>query len=680
MNVFKGNISNGPSLMLSRWITALAIAAIAVIALVATNPNGFSQESEVDDSRPPESGEDPMAAILEKLPVEKEANLDKQTPDALAPQDESDRLKTDNAADPVRALQSDAVIRQQSQVVHWGRQKGKYVTWSQHSNRLVPIYTFGITLDSWRDRGSPYADPDRIADIYGSVPKRTYNPVATYHDQTDVYRLQQRAKEMGCTAIIMMIFDGMDWPTTRAAAVFANPDKSRQTHRTAYRSGRGSGLSIMDYRGCPTDFGLVVTSAFCGRATYDVNGQVVEPIPDPTNGGYDVVRGGERPWLENSDQEYLMGNDREVHHQVTDSASSATSIFSGIKTYNGSINFGPDGRKVVPIARDLQREGWKVGIVTSVPVSHATAAAAYANNVTRKDYQDIARDMIGLPSASHRNDPLPGVDVLIGGGWGKGSKRDKAQGDNALPGNQFIHHSDVESVTSSSSSNASSSSNTPNYVLATRTKGVAGRDSILNAAETAIQSNTRLLGLYGIESGHLPFRTADGKYDPTFDIKGGEKYSDADIFENPTLADMTEAALMVLEKSTRGFYLMVEAGDVDWANHANNLDNSIGAVISGDQAFDVVTRWVQRNKAWDRTAVIVTADHGHFLVVDDDVALAHAGERTAKNAAQNSAAKDNTARDKAARNKAARDKADNGKADNETASKKISAKNTAKDH
>ena len=35
---------------------------------------------------------------------------------------------------------------------------------------------------------------------------------------------------------------------------------------------------------------------------------------------------------------------------------------------------------------------------------------------------------------------------------------------------------------------------------------------------------------------------------------------------------------------------MIEAGDVDWANHANNIDNSIGAVISGDDAFRATTQ------------------------------------------------------------------------------------------
>jgi alkaline phosphatase len=100
-----------------------------------------------------------------------------------------------------------------------------------------------------------------------------------------------------------------------------------------------------------------------------------------------------------------------------------------------------------------------------------------------------------------------------------------------------------------------------------------------------------------------------------------EFYSDADIMENPTLADMTQAALDVLASNETGFWLMVEAGDVDWANHDDNLDSSVGAVLSGDKAFSAITDWVEKNDCWHETAIIVTADHGHYLVIDDPSAL-----------------------------------------------------------
>ena len=77
----------------------------------------------------------------------------------------------------------------------------------------------------------------------------------------------------------------------------------------------------------------------------------------------------------------------------------------------------------------------------------------------------------------------------------------------------------------------------------------------------------------------------------------------------------------MLAKRSDSFWLMVEAGDVDWANHDNNIDNSIGAVISGDLAFTAMTDWIEAHQCWDRTALIVTADHGHYLVLEKPEAL-----------------------------------------------------------
>ncbi len=81
---------------------------------------------------------------------------------------------------------------------------------------------------------------------------------------------------------------------------------------------------------------------------------------------------------------------------------------------------------------------------------------------------------------------------------------------------------------------------------------------------------------------------------------------------------MTRAALTVLSaKGAPGFWLMVEAGDVDWASHACNLDDMIGATLSGDDAVRAITDWVEKNGGWDDTLLIVTSDHGHHLVLED---------------------------------------------------------------
>ena len=89
---------------------------------------------------------------------------------------------------------------------------------------------------------------------------------------------------------------------------------------------------------------------------------------------------------------------------------------------------------------------------------------------------------------------------------------------------------------------------------------------------------------------------------------------------------MSTAAIKVLDQRSDRWWLMIEAGDVDWANHANNIDNSIGAVLSGDEAFQRVTEWVEANSSWDETCIILTADHGHYLVLDQPQKLADAAK------------------------------------------------------
>ncbi|TWT72225.1 Alkaline phosphatase 3 precursor [Crateriforma conspicua] len=516
---------------------------------------------------------------------------------------------SESSGDAVNDMQSNAIREQSAAWGHWGVDASKYSSWTNHSNRLIPVYTFGITLDSLRQEGSVYSDRERLEKLYGTVTPGTHQPSADYFDQTDVYRLQQQAIAAGKKNIVLFVFDGMDWQTTRAAALY-------KAGKVRYERGRGTGLSFQDYRGVETDYGLVVTSPRQSGATFDVDAQTVTGQKDIT-GGYDPQRGGHTPAMEQSRRSYLVGLERDREHTVTDSAASATSLCSGIKTYNGAIGVDAFGQAVESIAHQLQREkGFAIGMVTSVPVSHATPASAYANNVTRKDYQDISRDLLGLPSSFHRDAPNQGVDVLIGGGYGQGKGADKVQGSNFMPGNTYLHESDLR---------RSDVANGGRYVVAKRTKDRDGADVLNEAADQAVKGNHRLVGFFGGRGGHLPFQTADGDYKPTFDIRGTEKYSQADIQENPTLAEMATAALKVLQQDPDGFWLMIEAGDVDWANHANNLDNSIGAVLSGEAAFDAVVDWVEKNDAWQETAILLTADHGHYLVIEAPETIAAAG-------------------------------------------------------
>ena len=341
--------------------------------------------------------------------------------------------------DYLAQLQLKAAMAGKADWGHWGPIESVYAAWSSHSNRLVPIYTFGIDLKDIRGKNSPYRDAARLKELYGAVPTGTLNPDAAYFDQTDVYRLQKMAVAAGKKYVILMVFDGMDWQTTQAAAIY-------RAGRVGYTEGRGTGLKFQDYRGVETDYGYFVPSPNNAGTKCNVDTQTLNNPGGDLRGGYDWHRAGDKPWSLPSDPLYIVGTSPQNKQAYPDSAATATALCSGTKTYNDAINFDPLGRQVVPLARDLQKQGFAIGVVTSVPISHATPACAYANNVHRDDYQDLSRDLLGLPSITHPDNPLPGVDVLLGTGWGVEQLTDAPQGQNYVPGNRYLPRKDLSTI------------------------------------------------------------------------------------------------------------------------------------------------------------------------------------------------------------------------------------------
>lgn len=524
-----------------------------------------------------------------------------------------------SADDRIRQLQTDAIEKKSADFGHWGIDPANYIQWGTHSNRLIPVYTFGtlgqgagVDLTSYTGANSPYRSEAQLQRIYGRLPSATLNAEADYLDQTNIYDLQRAAAKAGKKHIFLVVFDGMDWHTTWAAALV-------KSGKVAYTAGRGTGLHFQDYTASgTTQFGSMCTSPHNEGTDVDVNKQTVLKPNGKMFGGFNAQAGGATAWDPNVDLSYLISKSEksELKHAYTDSSSSAVSMTAGIKTYNNAVNVDAEGRPVATIAHQLQSEGWSVGAVSSVPISHATPASAYAVNVDRDDYQDLTRDMIGLKSISHPDTPLPGMDVVIGGGYGHVVKQSKGQGDNFVPGNLYLTEADLL---------AADVRRGGRYVTAVREAGVKGAESLAQAARQARAEKQRLLGFYGVGTynGHLPFQTADGDFQPAPGRSGkSETYTEADRVENPTLAEMTTAAIEVLSANPKGFWLMVEPGDVDWANHDDNVDNSVGAVLSGDAAVKTITDWVDQHSNWNESLLIVTADHGHLLVIRNPATLA----------------------------------------------------------
>lgn len=517
------------------------------------------------------------------------------------------------AADIPKQIQARAIEDDKASFGFWGTDPDKYTGWTSHSNRLIPVYAFGskgsgdgVDLDSYTGPKSIYRSEAKVEALYGYIPEKTVNAEAVWMDQTNVADMQRAAAAAGKKYIFLVVFDGMDWQTTRAAAVWNQKN-------VTYTEGRGHGTHFQDYDASGTSqFGFFVTSAHNEGTDVDVNAQTVKNPGGTIRGGYDAASAGNTPWDIPNDPGYLIakpaaGNPK---HNYTDSSSSATSMTAAIKTFNGGVNVDLNGTPVATVAHELQSKGWRVGVVSSVPISHATPAASYAHNVSRDDYQDLTRDMLGLPSIQHPQTPLPGLDVVIGGGYGNtgdAKKGNARQGTNFVEGNLSLTDADLQTIRVDHGGQ---------YVTAVRTAGHNGGQVLEDAATAAVKGNHRLLGFFGNGqyNGHLPFATADRRYEPAPGVgKKGETYSPADVEENPTLADMTTAAITVLGRDKTPFWIMVESGDVDWANHDDNIDTSIGAVNSGDDAVKVITHWVESNSNWNESLLIVTADHGHML-------------------------------------------------------------------
>ena len=103
-------------------------------------------------------------------------------------------------ADYLRDLQTDAIKLNRADFGHWGPDPDNYKLWSSHSNRLIPVYTFGtmngpeqVDLRSYEWVKSPYRSEVELQRIYGRVPAETLNPQAEYFDQTNLFQIQQGA-------------------------------------------------------------------------------------------------------------------------------------------------------------------------------------------------------------------------------------------------------------------------------------------------------------------------------------------------------------------------------------------------------------------------------------------------------------------------------------------------------
>lgn len=229
-----------------------------------------------------------------------------------------------------------------------------------------------------------------------------------------------------------------------------------------------------------------------------------------------------------------------------DSASTATSISTGHKTYSGSINVDETGTvEYETIAEKLKNQlGYKVGILSTVNLNHATPAAFYAHQVSRSSYYDISNELIES-----------GFDYFAGGGLLQTTGKEGDQEDS--------------------------------YALAEAAGYKVVRTQAEAEALTAEDGKAIVIAETLADSDAMSYDNdrAEGEW---------------------ALADYVEKGIEVLDNET-GFFMMVEGGKIDWACHANDAGSTIADTIALDKAVAEAVEFY--NEHPEETLILVTGDH-----------------------------------------------------------------------
>jgi len=272
--------------------------------------------------------------------------------------------------------------------------------------------------------------------------------------------------------------------------------------------------------------------------------------------------------------------------QTPDSAGTMTAMMTGVKTKKGVLSIsetvnradcaGTTGHEVVTALELAEDIGKSTGIVSTARLTHATPAATYAHTADRNwennsklpdgsTCKDIAAQLIDFSYGD-------GIDVAMGGG-----RRE------FMPNNA----PEVE---------GKSGKRTDGRDLRDEWKAKYPTGSYVEtlADFNAVPANaTKLFGLFNYS--HMQYEA-----DRANDVAG-----------EPSLTQMTQKAVSILSKNTKGFFLMVESGRIDHAHHAGNAYGALSDTIEMAKAVAKADEMTSDND----TLIIVTADHSHVFTI-----------------------------------------------------------------
>ena len=273
--------------------------------------------------------------------------------------------------------------------------------------------------------------------------------------------------------------------------------------------------------------------------------------------------------------------------QTPDSAGTMTAIASGVKTHMGAIGVSAGirndcadslGKPVLSWLQLADAAGLATGIVTTARLTHATPGTTYAHSPDREwearvpeaaeaqGCRDIAQQLLDAPRHGR------GPQVVLAGG--RSFFTPKGVSDPEYPG---VEGRRIDGR---------------NLIAEWQAANPAGQ-YLWNAEQFAAHARTApaVLGLF--EPDHMQY-----EHDRANDGAG-----------EPSLAEMTRAAIANLSRDGKGFVLLVEGARIDHANHAGNAYRALSDTVA---MSDAVRAAVEATSA-DDTLIIVTADHSHTL-------------------------------------------------------------------
>jgi alkaline phosphatase len=309
-----------------------------------------------------------------------------------------------------------------------------------------------------------------------------------------------------------------------------------------------------------------------------------------------------------------------------------STMVTGVKTYSGSINVDGRGRPIERTIAKLARDrGKRIGVVSSVQLTHATpAAAAGAHQFYRNAYCEIAVEVLAGPypdvlagcghpdfdhaGGRHTDDTdrqyeyVGGKEIwdfLTGSGNLKAGQQvcvrgpaDQPQGI-SLSGEQIANLERWTLRQSRAEIEALAQGPTPDKLLIVPQVG----ESAFWGGVAPTPEDPYAVKLGGTLQQQRGSR-ANGKFTAPGD--------DPLIETVPSLETLTRVALNALDDAD-GFFLHVEGGAVDWAMHGNQLGRMIEEMQDFKRSIETVVSWVERHGGWNETLLIVTADHDHML-------------------------------------------------------------------